>query len=71
MEVTTVKVQKKTKSALDEFREEQESYDDVIQKLVSTAKQKELKKRLIEGYQNIGRDELELLEEWEPASQEV
>ncbi len=71
MDVTTVKIQKTTKSALDSFRSEHESYDEAIQKLVSMAKQKSLRKELIEGYKRMGKEDLELLEEWDVASHEL
>ena len=71
MEITTVKIQKRTKNELDAFKAERESYDEVISKMISALKQKDLKKRLIEAYKSMGKNELELLQEWEPASQEV
>ena len=71
MDVTTIKLQKKTKSALDKFRSGHESYDQVIKKLVSVVKQKNLKKQLIEAYQSMGKADLEILEEWESASREL
>lgn len=71
MEATTVKLHRSTKSALDQMRQEDESYDEIIQKLVLEMKGKHLKKELIEAYQKKGKQDLQLLEEWEAASLEV
>ena len=71
MDVTTVKVHKSTKNALDEVRKERESYDDVIGKLIALAKNKNLEKDLIEAYKSLGKDDLEVLEDWESASTEI
>ncbi len=71
MNVTTVKIQKSTKSDLDSFRSEHESYDSTIKKLVSMARQRNIKNELIEAYKQMGEADLELLEEWEPASEEL
>lgn len=71
MEITTVKLHKGTKSALDELRNKSESYDDLITKLIYIAKNKDLKKKLIEAYKSIGKKDLEILKEWEVASKEI
>ncbi|HEV8289345.1 MAG TPA: hypothetical protein VGQ00_00100 [Candidatus Norongarragalinales archaeon] len=71
MNVTTVKVMKRTKAALDEVRKQRESYDDVIFKLVSRVKHESLSAKLVEGYKRVGRDDLRILAEWENASREV
>ena len=71
MNVTTVKIQKSTKTELDSFRSEHESYDTTIKKLVSIARQRNMKGELIEAYKQMGEADLELLEEWEPASEEL
>ena len=71
MKVTTVKLYKTTKSALDELREEGESYDQIISKLISQSAHKNLKERLIAGYKNMDKSDIKLLEEWEASSAEV
>ncbi len=71
MMITTVKIQKSTKSELDSFRGEHESYDATIKRLVSTVRKKDLKRQLIEAYKEMGTADTELLEEWEPASKEL
>jgi hypothetical protein len=71
MQVTTIKLQKITKSALDEFRVDSESYDSMIRRLISTLKNKNLKKELIESYKSMSAADLELLKEWDFASTEV
>ncbi|MFQ5621466.1 MAG: hypothetical protein ACE5FT_06505 [Candidatus Nanoarchaeia archaeon] len=69
--VTTVKLQEQTKMALDEYKEDTDSYDVVIQKLLLEVRSKDLRKRLVEGYKDMGSDDLALLEEWDVASKEV
>ena len=71
MEITTVKLHKSTKSALDEVRQEDESYDDVIQKLLLEIKSKHLKNDLIEAYKQKSTEDLRILEEWEAVSVDV
>ncbi|GEM_PF-2513527 len=71
MEITTIKLQRKTKQALDTFKGKRESYDRAIQKLVTAVQEKGLKKQLIAAYQQMGQDELDILHEWDPASAEV
>ncbi|MAG16181.1 hypothetical protein CMO88_03920 [Candidatus Woesearchaeota archaeon] len=71
MDITTVKLHKGTKTALDQIRSERESYDEVIRKLIERTRNKNLKKELVEGYQKIGKEELDILHEWEAASREL
>lgn len=71
MDVTTVKLHKNTKLALDSLRKEQDSYDEVITRLISLAKKRDIKERLVDGYKSMGKTDLKLLEEWEIASKEV
>ncbi|MBI3051041.1 hypothetical protein HYY74_01145 [Candidatus Woesearchaeota archaeon] len=68
MTVTTVKIRNETKTSLDEIKSDRETYDEVIAKLVSSAKKKNLKDELIAGYKAIGKDELETLKDWDSAS---
>jgi len=67
-ETTTVKIRETTKSSLDDFKGEHETYDDAISNLISTAKNKDLKKKLIEGYKRTNSDNLKILKEWEFAN---
>lgn len=69
--LTTVKLRNRTKAALDVLKSERETYDEVISKLVSQAKEKTLKSELVEAYKSLGKDELKILEDWETASTEL
>ena len=71
MDATTIKLHKSTKSALDKLRKENESYENVISKLISQAENKGLKDELIAAYKQVGREDLEILAEWENASREA
>ena len=71
MDATTIKLHKRTKSALDRLRMENESYEGVISRLVLQARNNGLKEELIAAYKQVGKDELDILNEWESASQEV
>ena len=71
MDVTTIKLHKNVKSALDKLREDNESYETVIVKLISKARNKGLTDELIAAYKSVGKEELMILKEWEAASQEV
>ena len=66
--LTTVKLQGRTKAALDVLKSERETYDQVISKLVSQARGKAVKSELVEAYKSLGKDELKILEDWEAAS---
>ena len=70
METTTVKLHRDTKLALDDLRSERESYDEVIGKLITHRKNKDLKKELMQGYKSMGKTDLAILEEWETSSQD-
>lgn len=71
MKVTTVKLYEGTKYALDRLRVENESYDQLIRKLISEVKNKDLKTQLIEAYKKKSKQDLEIFKEWEPASKEL
>ena len=71
MGVTTVKVDTNTKLALDAFREHNETYDQIIRKLIVSVRDKSLKKRLEEAYRSMGKEDIAFLEEWETASSEL
>ncbi|MBI4148561.1 hypothetical protein HY490_04685 [Candidatus Woesearchaeota archaeon] len=71
MSITTVKLQTQTKSALDAFKDEGESYDEVVRKLISLLKEKGLRNELVQAYQSMNKMDVEFLHEWEPASAEL
>ena len=70
MQATTLKIKKNTKSELDTFRKQNESYDEIINNIMQQIRTKNLKKQLIEAYKT-SKNEISLLEEWENASKEV
>ena len=69
--VTTIKIKKSTKSALDHIKDKSESYDSAINNLLSSIRNANLKAELIEFYKNMGKGDLEMLDEWDPASNEI
>lgn len=71
MEITTIKLRKGTKIALDRLKEEKESYDAVIARLTDKAGAKDLKKALAEGYKSLSKEELGILKDWETATGEI
>lgn len=71
MEATTIKLYKNTKSVLDSLRQKNESYDEVITKIISELRNKNLKKELIEAYKSMSKEDLKILEDWETTSKEV
>lgn len=71
MKVTTVKIYQGTKYALDRLRTQSESYDEIIKKLITKLQNKDLKDQLIEAYKTKNKQDLKILDEWEPASKEV
>lgn len=62
MDVTTIKLQKRTKRKLDTIRKETESYDAVVERLVAIAKREHLKAALIAGYSD--PEQKKIMEEW-------
>lgn len=71
MDITTVKIHKKTKMAMDEIKQKNETYDDVIKRLTAKAKRQNLVKELVEGYKVRAKENLEILEDWEAASEDL
>lgn len=71
MEITTVKLKQDTKLALNKFRYKNESYDIIIQKLISKIRNKNLKNDLIQGYKDSAKHNIKTLEEWENTSKEL
>ena len=70
-QITTVKLQKRTKKALDELKEGSESYDEVISTLILNVKRKSLKEQLIEGYKSIDAEDMKEFHEWEAVSTKI
>lgn len=71
MEITTVKIHKSTKVVLDTLKNNSETYEDIINRLISERINKNMKKKLIEAYKSMGKKDLVILEEWETASNEL
>lgn len=71
MNVTTIKLHKRTKLALDEIKAGSETYDEFISKLISEMRNYRLKSELVAAYRSLGKKDLEMLEEWETASAKV
>lgn len=69
--ITTIKLEKSTKSELEQLKLKSESYNVAIKRLISNMKSSSLKSDLIEAYKGMGSKDLELLEEWEKSSSEV
>jgi len=69
VQITTIKLQKRTKHLLDSLKIKQDSYDATIHKLVLKVKHKDLEKELIKAYQD--RSRYSEFAEWENASNEV
>ncbi|MBN2421118.1 hypothetical protein JXB27_02455 [Candidatus Woesearchaeota archaeon] len=70
MQITTIKLQKRTKRLLDTFKTKDESYNTAINKLVLQVKHQNMEKKLKEAYQNRAKY-LGEFEDWENASNEV
>ncbi len=68
MESTTVKIHKNTKNGLDEIKNDYESYDEVIKRIVSEVKQKNLVKELVAAYKTKAIEDKEINKEWETTS---
>lgn len=71
METTTVKIHKNTKFVLDTLKINNETYEDIINRLINEKINKNMKKELIEAYKSMGKKDLEILEEWKTASNEL
>ena len=69
--ITTIKLQKSIKSELERLKLKSESYNTAIKRLISDARNSNLKAELIKAYKDMGKKDLELLEEWEQASGEL
>ena len=69
--ITTIKLEKSTKSELERLKLKSESYNAAVKRLISHANNSSVKTDLIEAYRRMGRKDLELLEQWEQASIEI
>lgn len=65
MNITTIKVQSKTKHLLDELKETRETYDEVIERIARKMKKKLLVKELAEGYQVQAKRNQTIAQEWD------
>lgn len=68
MSTTTVKLHFSTKHALDDFRGNEETYDEIIQKLISEVRSRSLVKELIAAYQCQAEEDKKIVNEWSSAS---
>ena len=68
---TTIKIQEATKSHLDAFREEGDSYDRTIARILSRIRKANLKDELKEAYKQLAERDSRILKEWEVSSKEV
>ena len=69
--ITTIKLEKSTKSELERLKLKSESYNAAIKRLISHANNSSLRTDLIEVYKGMGKKDLEFLNEWEQASNEI
>ena len=67
---TTVKIHPSTKNALDNLKGEYDTYDDVINKLISEVKNKNLVREMIAGYKSNRERDQKLVKEWEHTSED-
>ncbi|MEK6846189.1 MAG: hypothetical protein AABY26_05490 [Nanoarchaeota archaeon] len=68
MEATTIKIYPDTKNDLDELRNDDESYDSIITKLLSEVKHKHLIKELVEAYGKKAEEDKQVEKEWNKTS---
>ena len=64
MEATTIKIYPNTKSDLDKLKNNDESYDLIITKLLSEVKRKYLVKELVEAYGKKAEEDKQVEKEW-------
>ena len=69
--ITTIKLEKSTKLELEQLKLKSESYNAAIKRLISNIRNSNLKAELIEAYKGMDKKDLEHLEEWEHASNEL
>ena len=67
--ITTIQIHEKVKKELDKIKEEKESYEEVILKLMEKVEMEKRKNKelLIEGYKEMAEDSLKINEEWSNA----
>ena len=65
--ITTIQIHEKVKIALDRLKEDKESYEEVILKLMEKAEIEKRKKKelLIEGYKEMAEESLKITKEFE------
>ena len=67
--ITTIQIHENVKKALDKLKEDKESYEEVILKLMEKTEMERRKNKelLIEGYKEMAQDSLNINEEWSNA----
>jgi|TARA_B100001971_G_C18179842_1_gene532114 hypothetical protein len=70
-EVTTMKIKRTTKRALDSIRKSTESYDETIKRLVAQKEDQNLRKLLIEGYTQKAKEDQETVADWDHTSPSI
>lgn len=70
--ITTIQIHEKVKNELDKLKQNKESYEEVILKLMEKVEieKRKNKELLIEGYKEMAKDSLEINEEWSNADKD-
>ncbi len=68
MTVTTIKLETTTKQALDNMKRSNETYDEVVRRVLKLDDRAELERRMIEGCKAERELYNEIHREWEPAT---
>ena len=71
MQITTIKLNQRTKINLEKLKERKDSYDDIVNRLILQDRRLHLKEELISAYKSLNNSDLKILEEWEYVSSEV
>ena len=66
--LTTIQIHKETKDQLESIKEKNESFEDVIERLIekNELEKRMNKKRMIEGCKEMAEEILRITKEWEP-----
>ena len=66
--LTTIQIHKETKDQLESIKEKNESFEDVIERLIekNELEKRMNKKRMIEGWKEMAEESLRITKEWEP-----
>ncbi len=70
--ITTIQIHEKVKNALDKLKEDKETYEEVILKLMEKVEieKRKNKELLIEGYKEMAKDSLKINAEWSNADED-